>query len=678
MTWSRIDNVATELHGSLDGANRREYIERVTDEQGLRSALAHGARMLHEDGDLRASRQYFERAWQLAEQAADVTAAAQAALGLAGLWVSESRTVADAAHREERLRHVLALLTAGPVRAGDTGPAADAGPASDPVLVRRIRARLAAEADYFRGENASIRTVLDEIGPDADPVLLAETLSLAHHCLLGPDHVRLRGELAARLIRASFRTGRRGDLLMGLLWRTVDGYTEGDPYAERRLSELRDQLGQRGHLAIGFVVSAVDVMLAIRAGHLDEAEVLAETCAKRGAAAGDIDSEWWPGAQLATIRWYQGRLGELAPMLRDRVQSPALSAVDNSALAALAVAAALTGDRRTAASSLAALCGTDLANLARSSSWLVTMNAIVEAACLLGDADVAGQAYQLLRPYAGLPMIGSLGITCFGSTEHALGVACLTSGQPDLAVGHLQAAVRHNLALAHWPAVLASRQRLAEAYALRGLPADASAARRELDTAASEAAPMRLPLPRDPAGRRTSPVAECARRGRKWLFTLDDRSVLVEDSIGMTHLAVLIANPRREIQAAELVAGLVTLSTAAADGAVHPVLDRAAVAEYRNRVTELDVQLAQLGPGDDTASAESARAERDWLTAQLASATGLGGRTRSFPDQGERARVAVGKAIRRALARIEDADPVVGGHLRQAVHTGARCSYWPG
>ena len=100
----------------------------------------------------------------------------------------------------------------------------------------------------------------------------------------------------------------------------------------------------------------------------------------------------------------------------------------------------------------------------------------------------------------------------------------------------------------------------------------------------------------------------------------------MEDSIGMVHLAVLIANPRQEIQAADLVA----------------------------------------------------RAERDWLVAQLSSAAGFGGRTRAFPDQPERARVAVGKAIRRALARIAEADAVIGEHLRQTVHTGVRCSYWPG
>jgi hypothetical protein len=38
----------------------------------------------------------------------------------------------------------------------------------------------------------------------------------------------------------------------------------------------------------------------------------------------------------------------------------------------------------------------------------------------------------------------------------------------------------------------------------------------------------------------------------------------------------------------------------------------------------------------------------------------------------------VGKAIRRALTRITAADAVIGEHLHQTVHTGVRCSYWPG
>lgn len=155
--------------------------------------------------------------------------------------------------------------------------------------------------------------------------------------------------------------------------------------------------------------------------------------------------------------------------------------------------------------------------------------------------------------------------------------------------------------------------------------------------------------------------------------------MLVADSIGMIHLAVLIANPRQEVRAADLVAGLAGLSRASGDdGPAQAVLDHEAIAEYRDHLKRLDAELGQPDPGDDPGRVARAQAERDWLIAQLAGAAGLGGRTRSFPDQGERARVAVGKAIRRAIIRVTEEDAIVGGHLRQAVHTGVCCSYWPG
>ena len=537
----------------------------------LKAVLADGTRALHEAGNLQASRDSFERAYPLAERAGDAESMALAALGLAGLWVAERRTVTSTVLLEARLQHVLTLL--------------------DPrsALALRVRTRLAGEADYARGTHAAVLAALDEVRATGDPELLAEALRIAHHCLLGPEHVSARRELAVELTKASFRTERRSDLLMGLLWQTADAYCAGDPHAGRLLGELKDHLAQRDHLAVGFVASAIDVMLAIRAGRFADAEALAAVCASRGAAAGDADHAWWSGAQLVTIRWYQGRLTELLPMLHDRVHSPELSAVDNSAVAALAVAAALSGDRPRSASALAALCGSDLAALPRSSSWLVTMNGVVEAAYLLEEPDVAARAYELLRPHAHLPMIGSLGITCFGSVRHALGVAALTSRQLDLAVEHLTAAVQHNLALAHWPALVASRRRLAQAHALRGSPGDADAARRELDAATAEAASAGLPVPDYPEHPMAGPAAavaaheaHCQRAGRNWRLTLRGRSVLVEDSIGMVHLAVLIANPRQEIEAADLVAGLAGLSgTSGEAGAAQRVLDPEAIAEYR-------------------------------------------------------------------------------------------------
>src|SRR5256885_1583926 len=239
------------------------------------------------------------------------------------------------------------------------------------------------------------------------------------------------------------------------------------------------------------------------------------------------------GALLVGIRWYQGRLVELMPMLADLVDSTTLSGIDNSCLSAYAVAAALSGERGKAASALATLRRHDLAGLPRSSSWLGTLNGIVEAAHLLGDADTSAQAYRQLLPFAHLPVVGSIGVACFGSVHHALGVASLTTGDLDRAVEHLGAAVQQNLALAHWPAVIASRHRLAQALGRRARPADAANAEREVAAAALEATELGIALPADGAARPPKATLTCTREGRKWRLTLRARPVLLPPRTGV-------------------------------------------------------------------------------------------------------------------------------------------------
>ncbi|GAB3144532.1 AfsR/SARP family transcriptional regulator [Amycolatopsis stemonae] len=432
-------------------------------------ALAAGEHALLEDGDLRTSREHFETAYRRAEQAGDVDAMARAALGLGGVWVHEHRTAAASASLLTRLRLALDRLD----------PAAP--------LARRLQARLAGEEDYQDGKSGRILAVVARTRAEDDPVAHAEALSLAHHCLLGPDHTALRHSLATELVGVSGRSGRRTDLVMGVVWETVDLFLAGDPHAERRLGELEDLLAERKHLAAGFVADAVKVMLAIRAGRFREAEEGAQACAELGQAAGDLDALGWYGAQLVAIRWFQGRLGDLVPVLDGLMHSPTLSAIDNSYYAALAVAAASAGDRRTAAGALARLCGGDLGALPRSSTWLISLCGAAETAYLLDDTETAARVSELLRPFGHLPAMASLAIACFGSVHYPLGTAALTTGDLDRAVAHLRAAVQHNLALAHWPAVVFSRRRHAEALDRRGDSGDAVAAHREREAAAEEA-----------------------------------------------------------------------------------------------------------------------------------------------------------------------------------------------
>ncbi|GGM85452.1 hypothetical protein GCM10007977_104050 [Dactylosporangium sucinum] len=603
------------------------------------AAVAHRQR---NDVDPRTGRSLAALAYALAAQIGHAEGMALALLELAGTWVHQDRGAVATARMEARLREVLRLL--------------------DPrsPLELRVRVRLAGEADYRTGQHAAVLEVLEEARRSADPMAWAEALHLAHHCVLGPDHGALRRALASELIGVSDRTGRWEDLLKGMLWSTVDQFLDGDRHAERQLRELRQLLTKREHLALSYVSAVMEVMLTIRAGDLDAAETLARRCVDYGTVAGDPDTAGWFGAQLVAIRWYQGRLPELLPLLDELAHTPTLSAVDNAYFAALAMAAATAGDRQRAAAALARLRGTGLAELPRSSSWLVTMYGAVEAAHLLHDTELAAEAYDLLRPYGHLPAIASLGVTCFGSVRHALGVAALTTGAIDRAVEHFAEAARHNLALGHAPAAALSRQRLAEAL---GLQASAGTQRANPATAGASG-------PVD-----GSQAARCTRRGRHWQVELGRRTVLVGHSVGMLHLAVLLANPGTEIPAADLVAGVNNLAAnaGAADRSDQLVVDEVAIGQYRQRLAQVESSGAT-----PVGNRSAGRSERDWLVDELRTVAGLGGRTRSFVDNAERARIAVGKAIRRAIHRVQLADPIIGAHLSATVHTGNRCVYRAG
>ncbi|MFD8496677.1 hypothetical protein [Amycolatopsis sp. NPDC059657] len=603
---------------------------------------------LHVEGDLKAARSWFSRAYALADEAGDGRLMAAAALGLGGLWVHEHRPVEAAAKVESCQRAALALVGHGPE-------------------AQRLRIRLAAESDYRAGRHATILSLLEEARHGGDPVAYAEALSLAHNCLLGPDQARTRLALAEELMRAGSRTDRPSDAVMGLLWRTIDLFLLGDAHAERSLTELCGSEKARRNAAVWFAVLAMRVMLCIRSGRLDEAERLARECAELGKTVGNVDDVGWLGAQLTAIRWYQGRIAEFVAPLTELANSPLLSETDNGFLPTLAVAAATAGDLRTARGALARFRGDDFTEQPRSSSWLIGMNGVVEAAALLGDAEIAARAYELLLPYARLPVLGGRAIVCVGSAHQGLGVAALTMCDTGRAVAHLRSALVRNTALGHWPAAVLSRFRLGHALAAHG---DEAASRAELTLAAREAKTLGMALP----GVRAEPIsASCVRSGRYWRIEMGTRSAIVDDSVGIRYLATLIGNPGVEIEALDL-AG----TPGKTDRTVaQPVVDEVALRHYRDRLAELHAEIDDAESAHDLERAAKARVEADWLADELRTSTGLAGRTRRFAGDPERARIAVGKAIRRAMDRVSEADAALGASLRESVQTGMRCCYRP-
>jgi hypothetical protein len=88
-------------------------------------------------------------------------------------------------------------------------------------------------------------------------------------------------------------------------------------------------------------------------------------------------------------------------------------------------------------------------------------------------------------------------------------------------------------------------------------------------------------------------------------------------------------------------------------------------------------EMALINGGPRTERAARARDELEAIADQLAGAVGLGGRDRKAGSAAERQRVAVTKAIKAGLSRIEEADGELGRHLAAAIKTGYFCPYAP-
>lgn len=187
---------------------------------------------------------------------------------------------------------------------------------------------------------------------------------------------------------------------------------------------------------------------------------------------------------------------------------------------------------------------------------------------------------------------------------------------------------------------------------------------------------------------RTVVEAEFRRDGDMRVIGYDGRRVLLRDLKGMRYLERLLAEPGREFHALDLVAvehgTLPTAGPAAAHGEVAiagddagPVLDEPARQAYKRRLVEVEEDIAEAEELGDTARAELAKADRDFLVTELSRAFGIGGRQRSAVSTSERARSSVTRAVRYALDRIGEEHPKLAAHLETTVSTGTYCCYVP-
>ncbi|HWC37441.1 MAG TPA: tetratricopeptide repeat protein, partial [Acidimicrobiales bacterium] len=505
----------------------------------------------------------------------------------------------------------------------------------------------------------------------------AAGLSLLHHVMLGPAHARDRAAVADEMIEVARSCGDELQTLTGTLWKVVDQLLLGED-ADQALVQLRERADTLGMQAIVFIADSIAVMGLMRDGYLRQAEMAADRCLAEGIEVGDADASVYYGAHILAARWYAGNTADLLEVAEDLTRSSVMPPENKVFLAVVAAIAAGSGDVDRAERAISAIGRNRLRDMLPSSSWMVTVFALIEAAGALGDRGLSEELYDLLAPYADLPILVSVGVCCFGSAERSLGLAARTAGRIDAAVSHLERAVVNNTKMGNRPMTAITRGELAETLVARGEPGDRERAAdlftRAIDMAETmglEGRQSRWIRCRDDLESGDSGVAAvCTRMGGEWELVAGAEHAYVRHTVGMSYISALLAAPHAEIPAGEL-AGTSVLSTG------QEVLDSTALRTVRLRQQELQEELSVAARLGRPERSDRCRRQLEDLEAYLRTATGPRGRRRRFDDATERARTSVQKAVSRAIDNICREAPRLGDELRMSIRTGYRCSYEP-
>ena len=107
------------------------------------------------------------------------------------------------------------------------------------------------------------------------------------------------------------------------------------------------------------------------------------------------------------------------------------------------------------------------------------------------------------------------------------------------------------------------------------------------------------------------------------------------------------------------------------------MLDAQAKGAYKRRTAELREQVEEARERNHLELVDRLEDEIESLGRELSRAVGLGGRDRRAASASERARINVTRAIKIALERIAEHNPVLATLLTNSVRTGTFCSYTP-
>jgi DNA-binding CsgD family transcriptional regulator/tetratricopeptide (TPR) repeat protein len=180
--------------------------------------------------------------------------------------------------------------------------------------------------------------------------------------------------------------------------------------------------------------------IALCDGHLDEAEARARHSHEWSRLLSGSDAAGVYGIQMFNIRREQGRLAELAPIIRILAGDADRSGPWRPGLVSVLVELGMDAEARR---ELARVVDDGLDPF-RESLWLAALVYLTDACSALGDEAAAAIVYPELEPLAGTNvMIGHL-VACHGAADRYLGMLAATLGESERAEEHFERAMELN------------------------------------------------------------------------------------------------------------------------------------------------------------------------------------------------------------------------------------------
>jgi tetratricopeptide (TPR) repeat protein len=291
-------------------------------------------------------------------------------------------------------------------------------------LLALLQLELTFVADLGERRKLSDEAVeLARASGDADT--LAHVLWARHAVLWTPELLEEHRANAAELEAAAEAL----DDPVSLFWAGCDrilvSMWSGEIEATDRALASNAAIAERvGQPLLRWVVLWYGSWRAHLAGRLDEAEALAVGAAQVGTAAGQADAQVFLVGQLVHIRWDQGRLEELVPLLAGALeQNPGLPIFR----AWLALASCEHGNLDDAARYLAGSAGARFEDVPHDILWVSTTCIYAEVCRWLGAREPAAVLYDALAPYADQLIFTATILG--GSVERHLGQLAATLGR---------------------------------------------------------------------------------------------------------------------------------------------------------------------------------------------------------------------------------------------------------